>query len=99
MGLNEFDEQAGLVVNDTTLGQRIMRGTIGLTLLTGLLTGLGYMHELGNEKVDAQMRERLTEEQMDTILEAARSETCEVIHPKLQRICLTEEKELNAPEI
>jgi len=99
MGLDEFDDNAGYVREDTTLGQRIMRGTVGLTLLTGLLTGLGYMHELGNEKVDAQTRERLTEQQMDTILEAARSETCEVIHPKLQRICLTEERALDTPEM
>ncbi|MGN7438619.1 MAG: hypothetical protein ACTHOO_08255 [Alcanivorax sp.] len=99
MGLDEFEENAGYVQNETTLGQRIVRGAVGVTLLTAVATGLGYMQQLGDEKADAQMREKLTEEQMSTILEAARSETCEVIHPKLQRICLTEEDKLDAPEI
>ena len=103
MGLDEFDEQAGLVVNDTTLGQRIMRGAVGITLLTAVATGLGYMQQLGDEKADAQMRERLTEEQMETLRDAARSDTCEIVHPKLQRICAAEqeiiESEPDAPGV
>lgn len=93
---DDFAESHDQNNQELTTGQRIMTNVVGVSLLAVALTGLGWLHEKGNERVDADLRERLSETQMETIMDAARSETCEMIHPKFQRICVTEERAIKA---
>ena len=81
---------------ERSLGQRITSGAVGLSLMMVATGFLGYLHDKGNEKVDAGLRERMTDTQLEVIRKAAASQTCEMIHPRFQRICVTEERKIEA---
>lgn len=70
----------------------------GIFALSAVLTGIGALDSLSREKHDDVLRTKLSEDQMETIIAAAKSETCEVIKPKLQRICLSESQEFQIAE-
>ena len=66
----------------------------GIFALSAVLTGIGALDSLSREKHDEVLRTKLSEDQMETIIAAAKSETCEIIRPTLQRICLAESQEI-----
>ncbi len=89
---NDFDTQAD-EPEKRPMRERIMNGTIGFGLFTIAVTGLGALHEIGQDKAAAERKARLEPEQLELISEAARSDTCEMLHPHVQRICLAEQEE------
>lgn len=69
-----------------------------ITAFAGAMTGLGYLLDLGNEKEDQRLLARLTPEQTEIIQQAAQFESCEVITPKMQCLCIKEERAIQAGE-
>ncbi len=70
----------------------------GIFALSTVLAGVGALDSLSREKHDDVLRTKLSVDQMETIIAAAKSETCEVIKPMLQRICHAESKEFQIAE-
>jgi hypothetical protein len=74
--------------------EKALENITGVFALSLACAGIGALNSEATEKHDDALRMKLSEDQMEIILAAAKSETCEIIRPTLQRICLAESQEI-----
>ncbi len=72
---------------EETLAQKVQNMGLMLVVMTPLLTGLGYLEELGNQKEDQRLLDKMTEEQHSVVAFAAQNDTCGTLRHNFSRIC------------
>ena len=77
-----------------TKTEKALKNIGGFFALSAACAGIGALNSLSIEERDDALRTKLSEDQMEIIIAAAKSETCEIIRPTLQRICLAESQEI-----
>lgn len=68
---------------------------LGVFTLSATLIGVGVLHGMAQDKADTEKLHNMSDEQLEMLSVAAKSDNCGMIHPRYQRICTKENHTLS----